>query len=58
MFRVAGDANGGTATLTKVKLGNRNNLEAEIAEGMKDGDVVIMHPSDLVVDGVRVAKRE
>ena len=57
VFRVAGDSNGGKAALTKVKLGNRNNLEAEITDGLKDGDVVIMHPSDMVVDGVQVAKR-
>lgn len=48
---------GGTAKLTKVKIGSRNTLDAEIAEGLKAGDSVIVHPSDKIADGVSVAKR-
>lgn len=49
---------GGTATMTKVKIGSRNTLEAEIVSGLKAGDHVILHPSDQVADGVDVAARE
>lgn len=48
----------GRARLRVVKLGGRNTLEAEIAEGLRDGDRVIMHPSDKVRDGVAVEARE
>lgn len=54
VFRV----DGGTAKLTKVKIGNRNTLEAEITGGLKVNDSVVVHPSDKVADGVTVAKRE
>ncbi len=53
VFRV----DGGTAKLTKVKIGSRNTLEAEIIEGLKVNDAVVVHPSDKVADGVAVAKR-
>jgi len=54
VFRV----NGGTAEARKIKVGSRNTLDAEIVEGLKLGDVVIMHPSDQIADGVSVTKRE
>ncbi|MDX2144568.1 MAG: HlyD family efflux transporter periplasmic adaptor subunit [Rhodospirillaceae bacterium] len=58
VFRVPEGIGGGTVKLSKIKLGSRNTLEAEIIEGLSEGDVVIMHPSDQVRDGVRVAPRE
>jgi HlyD family secretion protein len=41
-----------------VAIGQRNGLLAEIVDGLKQGDVVINHPSDAVDDGVRVSARD
>jgi HlyD family secretion protein len=40
-----------------VKVGQRNGLIAQILEGVKEGDVVVNHPSDEVEDGVRITER-
>ncbi len=58
VFRVDGNADGGKVKTVKVKVGSRNTLDAEITDGLKAGDIVIMHPSDQVIEGVSVAKRE
>ncbi len=47
----------GRARLQVLKLGHRNSLNAEVVEGLQEGDEVVMHPSDQVVDGVRVVRR-
>jgi HlyD family secretion protein len=47
----------GKAAATPVVLGHRNNQVAEVVEGLSDGDVVILHPSDQVVDGIAVEER-
>lgn len=48
-------AEAGVARLRPVKLGQRNGMEAQVVEGLKDGDRVIQHPGERVVDGVEVA---
>jgi HlyD family secretion protein len=53
VFAVAG----GRAALRRVTLGERNGIEAEIVGGLTEGEPVVLHPSDRVVDGVRVAPR-
>jgi len=40
-----------------VKLGRRNNLEAEVLDGLRDGQKVVMYPSDKIEDGVAVTER-
>lgn len=45
------------AVLTPIKLGHSNALEGEVLEGLALHDVVIVHPSDKVVDGVKVIRR-
>lgn len=40
-----------------VKVGRQNGLEAEITEGLAEGDVVVLHPSDQLDDGTRVKQR-
>ena len=40
-----------------VKIGQRNGLRAQILEGLKQGDIIINHPSDDVEDGKRVRPR-
>jgi HlyD family secretion protein len=63
LFRKGGDGavfavRGGRATTTLVQVGRRNNRQAEIATGLSPGDVVVLHPSDRVSEGARVASRE
>jgi HlyD family secretion protein len=50
-------ASGGLAELRHVGLGHTNGLVAEIRSGIEPGEQVIVHPSDRVRDGVRVAAR-
>jgi HlyD family secretion protein len=45
----------GRARLTHVELGHQTAREAEVLSGLDAGDQVIVHPGDLVRDGVRVA---
>ena len=45
------------AVLRKVKVGQRNGLIAQILEGVKEGDVVVNHPSDEISNGVRITER-
>jgi HlyD family secretion protein len=40
-----------------VKIGRQNGLEAEILEGLKEGDKVVLHPSDRIEAGVKVKQR-
>jgi HlyD family secretion protein len=54
VFRVAE----GSARLTTVDVGQRNAEVAQVISGLKAGDVVILHPSDRVEDGVKVENRE
>jgi HlyD family secretion protein len=48
----------GKAVLTKVDIDHRNNTTAEVTGGLASGDVVILHPSDKVSDGVAVTARQ
>ena len=47
----------GDARETIVRLGLENGLEAEIVEGLADGDQVVIHPGDNVSDGSPVRRR-
>ena len=47
----------GRARLQPLNVGRRNGLEAEVTSGLDAGEQVVLHPSDAVVDGVRVAPR-
>jgi HlyD family secretion protein len=44
----------GRARLRPVRIGHRNPDAAEILDGLKAGETVIVHPSDAVEDGTRV----
>lgn len=48
----------GKARVQTVKIGHRNNDEAEVLSGLKEGDMVVLHPSDRISDGVSVTQRE
>jgi HlyD family secretion protein len=48
----------GVARQRVVKLGLQNGLEAEVVEGLAEGDQVVTHPGDNITDGVRIRPRE
>lgn len=47
----------GRAQLRHVTLGRRSRLEAQVLDGLDPGERVVLHPSDRVQDGVRIAER-
>jgi HlyD family secretion protein len=53
VFRVVS----GKARLSPVGIGHGNGVETEVLEGLKEGDRVVVHPSDRVRDGAAVAPR-
>ena len=63
MFRV-GDAWGvfriidDRARLTEVELGKQNGRFTQVLSGLRESDLVVLHPSDRIKDGVLVAPRE
>jgi HlyD family secretion protein len=46
-----------TARLRQIRIGRRNELEAEVLEGLKEGDSVILYPSEDVSDGTAIERR-
>ncbi len=48
----------GRARRREVELGQSNGLEAQIIKGISAGDRVVLHPSDRVVEGVRLSERQ
>jgi HlyD family secretion protein len=47
----------GRAHLQRVGVGHMGETEVEITNGLAPGEAIIVHPSDQVREGVRVAKR-
>jgi len=47
----------GRAHSTAVEIGHRNARSAEVLSGLSRGDKVVLHPSDRISDGVRIAQR-
>ncbi|MCB1434954.1 MAG: secretion protein HlyD, partial [Alphaproteobacteria bacterium] len=45
----------GKAVLRTLQIGSRNTEYAEVNSGLAQGDVVILHPSDLIADGTAVS---
>jgi HlyD family secretion protein len=48
---------GGRARLRKVAIDGRNGSEAEVLDGLREGERVVLYPTDKVEDGVRVRER-
>jgi len=48
----------GRAKTTLVQIGHRNNRIAEVLSGLASGDRIVLHPSDRIADGVRIAQRD
>lgn len=47
----------GLASVQHIQIGQRNALEAQVVEGLKEGDRVIAYPGDQIVDGIAVVAR-
>ena len=48
----------GRARRVLLELGQRTSREAEVLAGLTEGQIVVVHPGDLLVDGSRVVVRE
>jgi HlyD family secretion protein len=48
---------GGVAKLTKINIGHSNGVAAEVLEGLSEGQQVVLHPPDTVLDGGKVSPR-
>jgi HlyD family secretion protein len=48
---------GSRAIEQRVSIGRRNDVEASVSEGLAEGDLVIVHPSDRIAGGMTVAIR-
>ncbi|MDA9479628.1 secretion protein HlyD [Bradyrhizobium sp. CCBAU 65884] len=55
-WAVFADENG-RARAKPVQIGHRNNRFAEVMSGLTEGDQVVVHPSDRIADGSRIAQR-
>jgi len=44
----------GSAQLRTIEIGRRSGTEAHVISGLDEGEIVIIHPSDSIVDGSRV----
>jgi HlyD family secretion protein len=47
----------GVSRRRAVRIGHQGAFDAEVVEGLEPGETVILHPSDRVADGIRVATR-
>ena len=62
LFRRAGEwdvfaLERGRARLRRVEIGRRNDLEAQVLNGLHAGQQVVVHPGDGVNDGARISAR-
>jgi HlyD family secretion protein len=48
----------GRARTTRVTIGQRNSRVAQVLAGLAEGEQIVLHPSDRVGDGTRVAARQ
>ncbi len=55
-WTVFADQNG-RAKAVPLQIGHRNNRLAEVVSGLAAGDRVVLHPSDRVIEGGRIAER-
>ncbi|MEQ1859596.1 MAG: HlyD family efflux transporter periplasmic adaptor subunit [Chthoniobacteraceae bacterium] len=62
LFRRGGDwmtflADGGRARLAKVGTAHMNGVQAEVTAGLREGQSVVLHPPDVLADGVSIKAR-
>jgi HlyD family secretion protein len=53
VYRIAEDR----AELVPIRIGRRTALEAQVLEGLREGDRVVLYPGDRVTEGQRIAER-
>ena len=46
---------GGFARRREVQIGHRSGVAAEIVAGLKEGDLVVLHPDETVSDGKAIS---
>jgi len=51
-------ADGGRARLRTIEIGQRNNESAEVVNGLRETERVVLHPPDTLVDGARIRERQ
>ena len=44
----------GTARLRQIKVGRQSGTETQVVDGLREGEVIVLYPSDRVKDSVRV----
>ncbi len=54
LFRVIG----GHAVRTEIDIGHNNGQVAEVLSGVEPGEIVVLHPSERIADGIEVVQRE
>jgi HlyD family secretion protein len=47
----------GRARLRPIQLGQRGGLAAEVLSPLREGDLVVVHPDDLIEDSTRISVR-
>ncbi len=62
LFRQGGEwavfaVRGGRARAVTVQIGRRNNRMAEVVGGISAGEMVVLHPSDRIAEGIAVSER-
>ena len=50
-------ANDGTARLRLIEVGHDNGSEAEVLNGLSEGDLVVLYPPASLTDGMSVEQR-
>jgi HlyD family secretion protein len=50
-------AEGGRAKLRKLDIGRRNSREAQVLDGLREGEHVVLCPSDDLREGARISPR-
>jgi HlyD family secretion protein len=48
----------GRAKRRQVQVGHQGTFEVEILSGLKEGEEVLLHPSNQIKDGLRIVKRK
>lgn len=48
----------GRATLRHVEIGEMSTIAGQVLGGLKEGDQIVLHPSDRIVPGVRIMGRQ
>jgi HlyD family secretion protein len=47
----------GRARLRTVEIGLRNDVEAEVVNGLREGERIVLYPPDTLTDGARIIER-